>query len=331
MPQPTYGDVHVNQALTDVSVAFIQDAANYIADKVFPMVPVVHKSDVYYVFSKDDFLRDEVQQRSDATESAGGGFNLTTQTYNAKVWGYHKDVGDQVRANQDPAVDIDVTTTKFIMQKQLIRRDALFVSNYIKTGIWGTDVVGTVGGTPGSSTPAFWNDDANGDPFEDISAGQTAILQSSGLEPNVLALGFPVYQALRKHPLVIDRVKYTMQADAKNITPQLLAAAFDVDEVVVAKAVYNTAQEGVTGSYSFILGKHALLCHRASAPGLMVPSAGYIFPWQGLTGLNSMGIVVWQERMPGKGRNTIRTDSDMAFDMQVVAAPLGYFFSGIVQ
>ena len=331
MPQPTYGDVHVNQALTDVSVAFIQYSTNFIADKVFPMVPVVHKSDVYYVFSKDDFLRDEVQQRSDATESAGGGFNLTTQTYNAKVWGYHKDVGDQVRANQDPAVDIDVTTTKFIMQKQLIRRDAMFVSNYIKTGIWGTDVVGTVGGTPGSSTPAFWNDDANGDPFEDISAGQTTILQSSGLEPNVLALGFPVYQALRKHPLVIDRVKYTMQADAKNITPQLLAAAFDVDEVVVAKAVYNTAQEGVTGSYSFILGKHALLCHRASAPGLMVPSAGYIFPWQGLTGLNSMGIVVWQERIPGKGRNTIRTDSDMSFDMQVVASSLGYFFSGIVQ
>jgi Phage major capsid protein E len=330
MPSPVLQDVHVNAALTDISVAYIQDNENYIADKVFPAVPVVHKSDVYYTFSKADFLRDDVQQRADGEESAGGGFNMATQNYSCKVYGFHKDVGDQVRANQDPAVDIDTTTTKFIMQKQLIRRDNIFVSTYMKTGVWGTDITGTSGGTPGSSTPSQWNDDANGDPFTDIATGQTTILQNTGLEPNVLVLGFPVYQALRKHPLVIDRVKYTMQADAKNITPQLLAAAFDVEEVIVSKSVYNTAKEGLTGSYSFTLGKSALLCHRAPAPGLMIPSAGYIFPWQGLTGLNSMGVVVYQDRLPGRGRNTIRTDSDMAFDMQVVSSDLGYYFTTII-
>lgn len=331
MPQPTLQDVHVNAALTDVSVAYIQDNENFIADKVFPMVPVVHKSDVYYVFSKDDFLRDDVQQVADGAELAGSGFNLATQNYSCKVWGYHKDIGDQVRANQDPAIDIDVTATKFIMQKHLIRRDNIFVASFIKTGVWGTDNVGTAGGTPGTTMPAYWNDDANGDPFTDIAIGQTTILQNTGMEANVLVLGFPVYQALRKHPLVIDRVKYTMQADAKNITPQLLAAAFDVDEVLVSKSVYNTAKEGLTGSYSFTLGKNALLCHRADAPGLMIPTAGYTFPWQGLTGLNSMGIVIFQDRLPGKGRNTIRTNSLMAFDMQVVSSALGYYFSSIVQ
>lgn len=329
MPSPTLMDVHVNAALTDISVAYIQDNEHFIADKVFRMVPVVHKSDVYYKFSKDDFLRDDVQQRADATESAGGGFNLTTGTYSAKVWGYHKDVGDQVRANQDPAIDIDVTTTKWIMQKQMIRRDNIFVSSFMKTGVWGTDCVGTPGGVPGSTTPSLWSDDANGDPFTDIAQGQTTMLQNTGMEPNVLVLGFKVFQALRKHPLVIDRVKYTMQADAKNITKELLAGAFDVDEVVVSKSVYNTAAEGLTGNYNFTLGNNALLCHRAPSPGLMIPSAGYIFPWEGLTGLNSMGVVIYQERMPGLGRQTIRTDSDMAFDMQVVSNDLGYYFSNI--
>jgi hypothetical protein len=37
--------------------------------------------------------------------------------------------------------------------------------------------------------------------------------------PNVLTLAWPVYQALRKHPLVIDRVKYTMQADCQEHHP----------------------------------------------------------------------------------------------------------------
>src|SRR5271170_4677088 len=109
MPQPVYGQVHVNQALTTVSVAYVQSADSYVADKMFPSVPVEHQSDVYYVFNKDDFYRDEAQPRADATESAGGGFNLTTQSYSATVWAWHKDVGEQVRRNQDPAVDIDVT------------------------------------------------------------------------------------------------------------------------------------------------------------------------------------------------------------------------------
>lgn len=330
MPQPVYNDVHVDTALTSISSAYIQDATNFVADQVFPPVPVVHKSDVYYVFSKADFLRDDVQQRADATESAGGGFGLTTQNYSCKVWGYHKDVGDQVRANQDPAVDIDATTTKFITQKQLIRRDAIFCSTYMKTGVWGTDITG-VASSPTDGQTVYWSDDTNGDPFTDIANGQTTILQNTGQEANVLCLGYPVYQALRKHPLVVDRIKYTMQADSKNITPELLAAAFDVEQVVVSKAVYNTAAEGTTFAGSFIMGKHALLAHKAPEPGLMIPSAGYIFPWQGLTGLNSTGIVIWQDRIPGKGRNTIRTDSDMAFDMQVVGADLGYFFSGIVE
>ena len=43
-----------------------------------------------------------------------------------------------------------------------------------------------------------------------------------GVVPNVLVLGWPVYQALRKHPLVIDRIKYTSQPDAKDITPAML-------------------------------------------------------------------------------------------------------------
>jgi hypothetical protein len=330
MPLPVYTDVHVDAALTEISVAYIQKAENYIADKVFPMVPVVHRSDVYFVFSKSDFLRDEVRPVADTEETAGGGFALTTQSYAATVWGYHKDVGDQTRGNQDPAIDIDMTTTKFIMQKQLIRRDALFASNYMKTTVWGTDITG-VASAPSNVQTIYWSDDANSDPFTDIANGQTTILQNTGFEPNVLVLSYPVYQALRKHPLVIDRVKYTMQADAKNITPQLLAAAFDIEEVLVSKAVYTTSLSGTaTPVYSFIVGKHALLAYRNPAPGLMMPSAGYIFPWEGLTGMNSMGVVVWQERLPGRGRNTIRTDSNMAFDMQIVSKDLGYFFSGIV-
>lgn len=330
MPEPTYGDVHVQAALTMISVAYLQNEDNYIADKVFPVVPVVHQADKYFVYSKDDFFRDEAQLRADATESAGSGFNLTTNSYSAGVWAIHKDVGDQTRRNADPAVDIDVATTKFVMQRMLIRRDRFFASTFMTTGVWGTDITGASAGN-GTTTRTFWNDDANGDPFSDIQDGQTTILQNTGLEANTLVLSYPVYAALRKHPLVIDRIKYTSPAYAGNVTPQLMAEAFDVERVLVSKGVYNTAAQGATGSYSFIVGKSALLCHSAKSPGLWTPSAGYTFAWQGFTGLNNLGVRVLQIPMPWLGASMIRTEAEMAFSMNVVGADLGYFFSSIVQ
>jgi hypothetical protein len=336
MPQPVLQDVHVSAALTNVSVAYLQEQDAYIADQVFPMVPVEHQTDQYFVWNKDDFFRDEAQLRADAVESAGSGYKLTTQKYTAEVYALHKDIGPQVRANADPAIDLDVTTTRVLMQKMLIKRDRIFAQKFMTTGLWtgtstGSDIVGTAGGTPGSGTPAYWNDDANGDPFTDIETQQTAILQATGHMPNRLVLAWPVYQALRKHPLVIDRIKYTSQPDAKSVTPAMLAAMFDVDKCIVAKAVYNSAAEGLAGVYNFIVGKNALLCHAADEPGLMIASAGYTFGWSGFTGLNTLGVRAAQIPMNWLGVGTIRDEVEMAFDMEVVGATLGAFFSGIVQ
>lgn len=330
MPSPVVSDVHVAAALTQIATAYVQSEDNYIADKVFPMVPVQHQTDKYFRWSKADFFRDEAQKRADAVESAGTGVNLDTASYSASVWALHQDIGPQIRANADPSVDLDVAITKQLMQKLLIRRDRIFMSTYMVGSVWGTTVTGTAGGTPGSSTPAQWDDDANSDPFTDIAVGQTTILQNTGYLPNRLVLAWPVYQALRKHPLVVDRIKYTTKTFAGTITPDLLAAAFDIEQCVVSKAVYNSAAENLAASMSFAAGKVALLCYAAPSPGLMVPTAGYTFAWQGFTGLNSLGVRMSQIPMPWLGLGTVRNEGDMAFDMQLVGSDLGYFYNTIV-
>lgn len=337
MPQPTVSQVHVNAALTQIATAYLQDDGAYIAGAVFPKVPVQHRSDIYFKYRKGDFFRDEVQPRADGAESAGSGWNMDQSSpYGCVVYALHKDIGPQARANADPAVDLEVGATKMLMQKHKIKRDRIFVTKYMQTGIWGTagstDVSGVAsGGTPGTASVPYWSDDVLGDPFTDISAQQTIILQNTGYEPNVLVLAWPVYQALRKHPLVVDRIKYTSPAFAGKITPQLLAEAFDVDKVVVSKAVYNSAAEGATDNFSFITGKSALLCYAAPEPGLMVPSGGYIFPWEGFEGAgNPEGARVSSIPMDWLGLGTVRTEAEAAYDMQIVGSDLGVFFSTIV-
>lgn len=331
MPQPTITDVHVAASLTQIATAYFQDESVYIADKVFPMVPVVHQTDVYFVWSKADFFRDEAQIRADGTESAGTGVNLTTATYSAKVWALHQDIGAQLRANADPAVDIDTTVTRVLMQKLLIRRDRFFMTKYMTTGVWGTDAtaVSAATGTPGTTSPIFWDDDANSDPFTDIAFAVTTILTNTGFMANTLTLSWNAYQALRKHPLVIDRIKYTNPAFAGTINETLLAQAFDIARVVVSKGVFNSAGENLTATMGFMMGKHALVCYAAPAPGLMIPTAGYTFAWSGFTGINSLGIRISQIPMNWLGLGTIRNEGEMAFDMQVVGSDLGFFFNGI--
>jgi uncharacterized membrane protein len=91
--QPTIQSAHVDAALTNLSIAYIQSQDVYIATKVFPIIPVDKQSDKYYIFNKNDWHRDEAKKRADNTESAGSGFTMSTDSYYADVWAFHKDVG----------------------------------------------------------------------------------------------------------------------------------------------------------------------------------------------------------------------------------------------
>ena len=52
-----------NIYLTNLSMAYFQDASRYVAKDIFPICPVQLSSARYYIFSKEDLLRDNVQRK----------------------------------------------------------------------------------------------------------------------------------------------------------------------------------------------------------------------------------------------------------------------------
>lgn len=325
---PTPGDVHVNAPLTNISIAFLQDASKFIATRVFPNIPVSKQSDRYYVYDRGDFNRDEMQLRAPATESSGGGYRLdNTPTYFANRWSFHKDIPDEVRANADAALNPDREATAFVTHKALIKREKVFTNAYFKTGVWTTDIAGAAS-NPSAGQQLHWSD-ANSTPIEAVRAAKRKIAESTGYEPNKLVLGRPVFDSLLDHPDIIDRIKYGQTAGAPAMAGnETLARLLGVDEVLVMNAVENTAAEGATNAHAFIGGKNALLTYSTSAPGLMTPTAGYTFSWTGLMGSGAEGNRIKSFRMEQLGAD--RVEIDMCFDMKLVAADLGYFWSGIV-
>jgi hypothetical protein len=324
MPQPSINSVHVDAILTNISVAYLQKQDNFIADKVFPVVAVDKKSDKYFTYTKNDWFRDEAQRRADGTESAGSGYNLSTGTYSADVWAFHKDVGDQTVANADAPLNPLREATEFVTHRLLLRKELQFVSDFFTTGVWGTDITG-VSGTPSTGEVKQWSDYSASDPINDIEAAKATILSNTGMEANTLVLGYDVFRQLKNHPDLVDRIKYT---SSQTITEDMLARMFDLDRVMVAKAVKATNNEGATGAYGFAYGKSALLCHVASAPGLLTPSAGYTFSWTGVSGGIGSTIGVSSFRM--ESLKAERVEAEMAFDNKVIGSDLGLFWTTIV-
>lgn len=325
---PTPGDVHVNTPLTNISIAFLQNAANFVSSRVFPNIPVTKQSDRYYVYERGDFNRDEMAERAPATESVGGGYKLdNTPTYFANRFSFHKDIPDEVRANADAVLNPDREATAYVTHKALIKREKLFVQKFFQSGLWGVDYTG-VSSNPSGANVLQWND-ANSTPIESVRAAKRSIAERTGFEPNKLVLGRAVYDALLDHPDIIDRLKYGQTAGGvANTSTSDLASLFKVEEILVMNAVENTAKEGASASHAFIGGKNALLCHAATAPGLMTPTAGYTFSWTGLMGAGGEGNRIKSFRMEQLGAD--RIEIDMCFDQKLVSADLGQFFTGIV-
>lgn len=324
MPQPTQSQVHVDAILTNISVAYMQRAENFIADKVFPVVPVDKQSDKYFVYTKNDWLRDEAQVRADGTESVGSGYNITTDNYYADVYAIHKDIGDQTRANADAPINVDREAAEFVTHRLLTRREIQFNTDFMKTGVWANDVTG-VSASPSTGQTLQWDDYTNSDPIEDIEEGKADILSVTGLEANTLVLGYDVFRALKNHPDLVDRIKYT---SSQTITEDMIARMFDIERVMVSKSIKATNAEGATQAYAFTTGKTALLAHVAPSPGVLTPSAGYTFSWTGVS--QGMGLTIGTSSFRLESLRATRVEAELSFDNKVVSSDLGYFWNTIV-
>jgi hypothetical protein len=325
---PVPGDVHVNTPLTNISIAYLQDASNFVASRVFPNIPVTKQSDRYYTYDRGEFNRDEAEERAPGAESAGGSYTLdNTPTYFSKVYAFHKDIPDQVRANADAVLSPDREATEYVTHKALIKREKLWASNYFATSVWTTDITGVASG-PSTGEVLQWND-ADSTPIENIRTGKRTVLESTGFEPNTLVLGKAVYDTLVDHPDIVDRIKYGQTAGQPAMAGvEALMKLFEIERIFVMKAIENTAAKGATNVHSFIGGKKALLCYSAPRPGIMTPTAGYTFSWVGFLGAGSEGNRIKRFRL--ERIESDRVEIQMAFDLKKVAADLGYFFTSIV-
>lgn len=314
---PDVSDITVDAPLTDVSTAYIQDQSHFIAGTVAPIILTSKKTGLYFVYDKNDLLRDEMKKRAAGSESAGSDYDVSTDTFQSARYALHDDVDSEEPANADPAIDPEVDATEVLTQKFLIRRERDWVSKFFVTGIWGTELDGGAGAFTGG---VQWSDKVSSDPQEDIEAGKLTILSNTGFEPNTLIVGAETHKALKLHPQVKEQFKYTT---SESITEAMLARFFEIENYKVSKGVFATNVEGATEAYDFVAADNALLAFVNPRPALKRPSAMYNFAWEGHIPNPYGGFM---RRIDIPLRTSVRIEIEAWWEHKVVATDLGFFF-----
>jgi hypothetical protein len=325
MPMLTPSAVHIDQPLTNLTIAYVQDQNNFIADKIFPVVGVERQSDKYYIYDRDNMNRTgDVKALAPRTEVNRIGLSVSNSSYYADVYGLGMDFDEQTLANEDAALDIRAAGAQTLVNRLLIHREEQFASTFFGSGIWGTD-----------NTPSnLWSDYTNSTPIADVTnARRTMQLKSGGFKPNTMVVGKEVRDKLINHPDILARLNGgATVSNTALITDAKLAEIFEVENFYVMEAVKNTSVEGVAESNAFIGGDHALLVHGPRGAGLMTPAAGLTFAWNNIPSANNLGITVESFSDDALKRMQVaeHIQVKMAYDMKVTGADLGYFFEAVV-
>jgi len=264
MATPTARDVHVDQPMTRISIAYRN--ADYIGNQIFPVVPVDKKSDVYFVFDKASWFRNRSSPRSPGAKANRAEYGVTTASYICINDALAKEIQDEVRDNADAPLRPDITATQFVT-------DALLLGQEIRVA---TLVTACANWSNASNPTTKWTSDVS-DPWGDIDNAINAIVSNIGRFPNTAVMSWDVWRHLRQHPDFLDRVKHTRAGGRIEATD--LASWFGFDKVLIGAAITDSAQEGATSSVSYVWGDDFWCGYVPSAPALEVPAAGYCLQW----------------------------------------------------
>jgi hypothetical protein len=327
------GTFNPNAYLSNMSLAYFQDASAYVAKTMFPIVPVQLSTAHYYTFSAEDLARDNVQRKPEFGKVNPAIIGHAEESYSCKVDQIIRGI-DQIaqlnytRSKVPASVDPRRSISKFMAEQMNIHQDIIFANSFFKSGVWENEWTG--GDTEDSGAKQFIKfNDANFDPFSLFDELKTGMLQKGRRMPNKLGLGINAWNALKRCPAILDRISGGATAgNPAVVTRQLVAQMLDIEEVVVFQSTYNKAAAGQNEQMDFICDPNAaLLCYATDAPAIDEPTAGYIFAWDPLGDGNYFPTLQW----PGEhGTHSEFMEGLMAVDMKKTSDELGVFLNACV-
>jgi len=308
---PLKNQLHVDQLLSNISVKYKN--ANYIASEMFPEVPVKKDSDLYRVYDRDFRLPETIRSNKGVAREAS--FNVTTSSYILAQHSLKDYVSDRDAENYDIS-DLRADTVEYLTDKILLRMEYEVAQLFVNQTSTGNTNASWSLAVSLSSAQQWSLDTVTSNPIPQMDTAATVVLENSGQVVNYAMLPHRCLIAAKNHTSVIDRIKYT----SADITPAMIAGLFDVPQLLVGKAVYDTAQEGLAATITPLWGDNVFVGYKPAKASPMAPSAGYIFK-------NNLPMT---KRWRVEERQSEAIEVNVHFQAKVVSSLSGYLLKDVL-
>ena len=229
---------------SDIAEGFVEydaeaEQQGYVGSLVLPFFEVQEQSANFGKINIEETLKEVETLRASGGKYANTDFKLTQDNYATVEHGVEVALDDRNAKLYQRYFDFEVERAKIargVLMRNAEKRYAdLLFSTTTFSGL--TQDVGTE-----------WSTVASADVFGDVQTGINAVRSNSGLPGNTMLVSWLVFQHIRNNAAIIERVKYSGHTDPKRkqLTPQVIADALGLDEIIIGGAIRNGAKEGQT-------------------------------------------------------------------------------------
>ncbi|MGE0400835.1 MAG: hypothetical protein AB7T06_29260 [Kofleriaceae bacterium] len=311
---------HINGPLSNFASAYSN--AQFIADQVSGTVLVEKESDSFHKRTRSDqatIIDDAAGPRASLNEAS---YDLEEDMYVCRSRGLKQAVPESLMLNADnPPLNPDQLATANVMQRIKLARERRVAVQVMTSGNWATANTGAVSNV--------WTDEVNGTPLRDMKTGLQAIPFNGD---DVLVFGVcsdVVWDDISMHP---DMMALRAGGSTKDgtVSPEELAKNLNIAGILVSKIHYNTAQQGLTASYSRIWGTttfaFVVVPVQAYSPEQMAFSMTFRHNLPGA--VNGIRVRRWHNPDAGLGGSDY-VACELKDDEKIIQNDAGYLFTGV--
>lgn len=263
MPNPLPGDVHIDVALSNLSIKYAN--AELVGERLFPALPVDKDSNKYFIYGKEN-LRTYKTKRAPGTRAASMDWSVSSDSFKCEEYALEHPIADEVRNEADAPLKPETDASEMLTDTLLLDQEVRIAALALTTGSYASGHTG--------AAAKKWDDYTASDPIEDVRAMNSLIHGKIMRPANTLLLGKQVFEVLRNHPAILGRLSVN---EMRKVTLQMLAELFDVAEVLVGGARQITSALGAaTEAGSYVWGKNVILAYKGN-PGLKTITFGQTF------------------------------------------------------
>lgn len=219
----------------------------------------------------------------------------------------YRNVLDPFKAEEDKTLGV---VSRLLLEKEKVLADTLGSTSIMTQN---TTLVGN----------EQYNDYLNSDPLDDFSAARAAVKSGCGVPPNKAVMSWEVFNKLRFHPQMLDALGFKEMRPG-GLKLEELAAALDVEKVLIGSCSYESAQEGQTSSLQPVWGKNIVLYYAPDVGSLREVSLGYRIQ---LEGEAPRKVYKWAQNNP-PGSTAVLCEDE--YDQVIQVAGAGYLIKNAV-